>query len=150
MKKKIKGIQIKAEEINITQYADDLTLMLSDMRSINETLSLLQKFGECSGLKINKDKTTGMLLGSWKNRRNLPQIINWTKNPIKLLRIFISNNSNEIVMTNFESKVEALLWQLHWWKAGDLSLRGKVLIVKALALSKFQYSLVTIPEHIIR
>ena len=87
------------------------------MRSINETLSLLQKFGECSGLKINKDKTTGMLLGSWKNRRNLPQIINWTKNPIKLLGIFISNNSNETVMTNFESKVAALLRQLHWWKA---------------------------------
>ena len=55
-------------------------------------------------------------------------------------------------MTNFESKVEALLRQLHWWKARDLSLRGKVLIVKALALSKFQYlaSLATIPEHIIR
>ena len=150
--KKIKGIQIKAKEIKITQYADDLTLMFSDMRSINETLSLLQKFGECSGLKINKGKTTGMLLGSWKNRRNLPQIINWTKYPIKLLGIFISNNSNETVMTNFESKVEALLRQLHWWKARDLSLRGKVLIVKALALSKFQYlaSVVTIPEHIIR
>ena len=81
-KKKIKGIQIKAKEIKITQYGDDLTLMLSDMSFINEILSLLQKFGECSGLKINKDKTVGMLLGSWKNRRNLPQIINWTKNPI--------------------------------------------------------------------
>ena len=47
------------------------------MSSINEA-SLLQKFGEYSGLKINKDKTIGMLLGSWKNRNNLPQIINWT------------------------------------------------------------------------
>ena len=36
---------------------------------------------------------------------------------------------------NIHSKVEALLRQLHWWKARDLSLRGKVLIVKALALS---------------
>ena len=55
-------------------------------------------------------------------------------------------------MTNFESKVEALLRQLHWWEARDLLLRGKVLIVKALALSKFQYlaSLVTIPELVIR
>ena len=90
--KKIKGIQIKAKEIKITQYADDLTLMLSDMSSINETLSLLQKFREYSGLKINKGKTIGMLLGSWKNRRNLPQMISWTKKPIKLLGIFISNN----------------------------------------------------------
>ena len=55
-------------------------------------------------------------------------------------------------MTNSESKVEALLRHLHWWKARDLLLRGKVLIVKTLALSKFQYlaSLVTIPEHVFR
>ena len=55
-------------------------------------------------------------------------------------------------MTNFESKVEALLRQLHWWKARNLSLRGKVLIVKALTLSTFQYfaSLVTIPEPVNR
>ena len=55
-------------------------------------------------------------------------------------------------MENFNSKVEALLRQLHWWKARDLSLRGKVLIIKALALSKFQYlaSLVTIPDHVIK
>ena len=55
-------------------------------------------------------------------------------------------------MANFHSKVEALLRQLHWRKARDLSLRGKVLIVKALALSKFQYlaSLVTIPDHVMK
>ena len=55
-------------------------------------------------------------------------------------------------MENFNSKVEALLRQLHWWKARDLSSRGKVLIIKALALSKFQYlaSLVTIPDHVIK
>ena len=31
------------------------------MSFINETLSFLQTFGEYSGLKINKDKTIGML-----------------------------------------------------------------------------------------
>ena len=48
--------------------------------------------------------------------------------------------------------MEAPLRQLHRWKARDLSLRGKVLIIKALALSKFQYlaSLVTIPDHVIK
>ena len=51
--KKIKGIQITAKEIKTPQYAVDLTL------------SLLQKFGEYSGLKINKDKSIGMLFGSW-------------------------------------------------------------------------------------
>ena len=148
----IKGFQINSHNIKVTQYADDLTLMLSDMNSINEALSLLKTFGEYSGLRVNTDKTIGMLLGAWKNRQDLPHNINWTNKPIKLLGIYISNNTNEAVMENFNSKVEALLRQLHWWKARDLSLRGKVLIIKALALSKFQYlaSLVTIPDHVIK
>ena len=55
-------------------------------------------------------------------------------------------------MLNFQSKIDALLRQLHWWKARDLSLTGRVLIVKALALSKFQYlaALVNIPENIVK
>ena len=143
----IKGFQINSHNIKMTQYADDLTLMLLDMNSINEALSLLKTFGEYSGLRFNTDKTIGMLLGAWKNRQDLPHNINWTNKPIKLLGIYISNNTNEAVMENFNSKVEALLIQLHWWKVRDLSLRGKVLIIiKASALSKFQYlaSLVTI------
>ena len=74
----------------MTQYADDLTLMLSDLNSITEALSLLTKFGDYSGLKINKEKTLGMLLGSWRKRPKLPPNITWTDEPIKLLGIYIS------------------------------------------------------------
>ena len=93
-----------------------------------------------------------MLLGAWKNQQDLPHNINWTNKTIKLLEMYISNNTNETVMENVNSKVEALLRLLHWWKARDLSFRCKVFIIKALALSKFQYlaSLVTIPDHVIK
>ena len=45
---KIKGFKINSSEIKMTQYADDLTLMLSDMNSITEALSLEDKFGDYS------------------------------------------------------------------------------------------------------
>ena len=77
---KIKGFKISSKEIKMTQYADDLTLMLSDLNSITEALSLLTKFGDCSGLKINKEKTVGMLLGSWRKRPKLPQILHGQTN----------------------------------------------------------------------
>ena len=109
----IKGFQIRSKEIKLTQYADDLRLLLSDMDSINEALSALDEFGKYSGLRINHEKTIGMLLGSWKDRHNLPLNIKWTKEPIRLLGIYISNNPNEPVMANFQSKLEALLRQLH-------------------------------------
>ena len=54
----IKGFKINSKEIKMTQYADDLTLLLSDMNSVTKVLSTLKIFGECSGLKINQDKLT--------------------------------------------------------------------------------------------
>ena len=123
----IKRFKINSTEIKMTQYADDLTLLLADVNYV----TTLKLFGECSGLKINQEKTIGMLLGSWKNRQNLPQNIKWTSEPVKMLGVYISNSLNKTIMLNFESKIEALLRQLHWWKARDLSLNGRVLIVKA-------------------
>ena len=89
----IKGFQINSQNIKMTHYADDLTLMLSDMNSINEVLSLLNKFGEYSGLRVNTDETIGMLLGAWKNQQDLPHNINWTNTPIRLLGIYIGNTT---------------------------------------------------------
>ena len=109
---KINWFKISQKEIKMTQYADYLTLMLSDMNSITEALSLLTKFGDYSGLKINKEKTLEKLLGSWTRDQSNPKI--QTDNPIKLLGIYISNSSNVTVMANFQSKVEALLRKLHW------------------------------------
>ena len=40
----------------MTQYADDLTLLLSDMNSVSKVLSTLKIFGECSGLTVNQEK----------------------------------------------------------------------------------------------
>ena len=44
---------------------------------------------------------------------NILSCIEKLNKPIKLLGIYISNNTNETVMENFNSKVEALLRQLH-------------------------------------
>ncbi len=149
---KIQGFQIKSQEIKVTLYADDLTIMLSDFNSVAETLNLLRKFRICSGLSINLDKTEGMLIGPWRRlRQDLPSNIKWTNGPIKLLGIYLSSDPNETIVLNFQSKIDALLRQLHWWKARDLTLTGRVLIVKSLALSKFQYlaSLIKIPQNVI-
>ena len=149
--RKIRGVKVNSKEIKMTQYADDLTLILSDLKSLQEVLHVLRMFGQCSGLMMNKEKTEAMLLGQWRNVQNSQYDINWTNGPIKLLGVYLSRNLKECVILNFQSKINALLRQLHWWKARDLSLTGRVLIVKALALSKFQYlaSLVNIPENII-
>ena len=147
----ITGINIKNKEVEMTQYADDLTLTLRNSSSIDHLLTLLNNFSKCSGLKINKHKTEAMCLGSMINN-NTPSNMKFTKGPIKLLGIYISSNPTEIVSENFQSKIDSLIRQLHWWKARNLSLQGRVLVSKSLGLSKFQYlaSLFTFPDHIIK
>ena len=48
----IKGFQIRSKEIKLTQYADDLTLLLSGMDSINEALSGLMNLENIQALEL--------------------------------------------------------------------------------------------------
>jgi len=45
-------------------YADDNTAFIRDDSSAASVFTLLDQFGDLSGLKINKSKTEGLWLGS--------------------------------------------------------------------------------------
>jgi hypothetical protein len=135
----------------LTLYADDLTLILSDKESISHAVNIFNEFKQSSGLQINRDKTEGLALGSLKGKIN-DSSFKFDNDHIKVLGIYISNNPKVPVAKNFQSKIDSLVRQLHWWKARNLTLQGRVLISKALGLSKFQYlaSVLHIPQDIVR
>ena len=62
----IQGIEINENVIKIAQYADDTTAILKDVRSARNFLQLLERFSKISGLKINKEKTEALWLGTNK------------------------------------------------------------------------------------
>ena len=147
----ITGININGKSYKINLYADDLTLTLANFQSVNNVINLLYEFKRYSGLEINKEKSEGMTIGSMKRLKYKQHNISFDNQFIKILGVWLSNNPHEIVLQNFQVKVESLIRQLHWWKARDLSLKGRVLIVKSLGLSKFQYlaSVLSVPQTII-
>ena len=50
-KKEIRGISINGNEIKLSQYADDTTLILDGSeQSLQESLNLIDIFGDVSGL----------------------------------------------------------------------------------------------------
>ena len=62
--KDIQGITVDTEEIKLGLFADDLTGFLRNNNSLENFLELVEAFGECSGLRINHDKSEVMLLGN--------------------------------------------------------------------------------------
>ena len=147
----ITGIRIGSQEIKITSYVDDITVFVSDRTSARRVFDIFQKFTKISGLKVNVSKSEGMWLGSERHCTDKEFNIKWTKDPIKALGIYFSYQVNEAENKNFEPKIEKLMRQLHWWKARDLSIIGRILIVKSIGLSKFMFlaSVIQVPKYII-
>ena len=74
--KNIKGIQIANKETKLSQYADDTTAIVSDKNSAKRFLNILDKFEKASGLKVNKDKTEAMWIGSERENISKPLGLN--------------------------------------------------------------------------
>ena len=49
--------------IKLSVFADDMTCVLKDKSSYTNLFRILNSFGECSGLKVNDEKTEIMPLG---------------------------------------------------------------------------------------
>ena len=151
-KNTIKGIKVGEKEIKTSLYADDTTVFVRDLDSILELLALLNQFRNLSGLEINATKTEGMWLGSWKNNLETPFGFRWPRDPIKALGIFFSYDSSKTTELNFTEKIRNLEKTLNSWKRRNLTLLGKINIVKTLGLSKLIYntSVLVIPEQLIK
>ena len=98
----------------------------------------LNAFKSCSGLELNRSKTEAMWLG-----KNNPQPtnlfgINWPPKCV-CLGVCFSRDSEISAKDNFERRLRALEKYLNIWSSRDLTIYGKINIVKNLALSKIVF-----------
>jgi len=152
----INGITIKTsptqnKKIVISQLADDTTLFLHNTDEIPIVLDVLHTFGIYSGLKLNKSKTEGLLLGTLKH--TLPT----TTHSIKFhsyahaLGIYFGTNQSEIEKLNWENKINKCRDILNVWNRRNLTFYGKLTIIKSLLLPKLSYVIQSIPtpKHVL-
>ena len=79
-----KGIKLpNSAEVKLSQFADDTTLICKDIQSIKENTTIINNFGEISGLKLNKKKTKAIWIGFQKNNKTKPLAISTTDEPTK-------------------------------------------------------------------
>jgi len=76
--KEIQGVTVDNVEIKLELFADDLTGFLKNDSSLAKFIELVEVFGDCSGLRINPEKTEVLLLGNraYVSERNYTEINN--------------------------------------------------------------------------
>ena len=135
----IRGISILNNTYKIGQYADDTFLLQNgDENSLSETFKLFNKFEKLSGLKINIDKTEAVWLGAKKGSLDklLPDLgIKWSKQ-FKILGIQFPENLSDINDANLPQKIIDIEKTLNFYNKRQLTLFGRVTVVKTLAISK--------------
>ncbi len=103
-------------------------------------LILLKSFQQCSGLKINTNKTQSKYIGSLSNNDYYPHGLSWPKTPIKTLGIVITIDDESNYIHNFQQRILNLKSILNKWKHRKHSLKGKITILNNLELSPLIYA----------
>ena len=68
----------RKRNVKCPSYADDLTLTLIGSPSVCLAFEIIERFSAATGLKLNMEKTQGMMVGSSCPDDHLPSI-NWQK-----------------------------------------------------------------------
>ena len=97
---------------------------------------ILDSFSQVSGLKINRNKTQIMKLGSSSHsNENLSGItLGKMVSLVKVLGIYFSLDINVKEEINYKEILSKIKRLLGWWKQRDLTLLGKIQLVKVFAM----------------
>ena len=133
----IKGIVVD-KEIKLAAFADDLTTFLRDVNSLENLSATLHRFGICSGLKLNAEKTEALWLGTCHDSdQPLLAGIDKVNKPIKILGVHFTYDLKKKQELNYDDTLRALSETLAGWKWRNLTLYGKIQVVKTFVIPKF-------------
>ena len=149
--KKIKGLRIDGLEIKLGQYADGTQIFLDGSEeALDSTLTVLEEFRSLSGLKINMEKTKAVWIGSMINsnlrlcsKYNLDWVISGSFN---VLGINMNADLSDIWEINLTKKLNEIRSLLARWGRRRLSIKGRITVIKSLALSKLVYLFICLPN----
>ena len=145
----IKGIQFGEHEIRQILYADDISLFIKDKPTVDRIQIIFENFGKISGLKINKGKTNFLWMGKICDKPDVPLFGNLVQK-VKILGVYFSMDVKVKEELNFKEILSKIKKLLGWWKERDLTLMGKIQLMKSYASSKLYYvsSLIVLPQWV--
>ena len=131
-----------SKEFKISQLADDTVIFLNGIESANTAIEEVKQFGIFAGPSLNFMKTNAL---SIQPQSEFVNGLNWSDEPIKYLGIYLTRNNIESERMNWFEKLSKVKSILNFWKLRNLTIYGKVLILKALIISQFVYTASVLP-----
>jgi hypothetical protein len=140
------NIDIRGDPVNSINeaFADDLTVSFHmSVEAVRCILSILNKFGQLSGLYINKDKTHIMVTGAeWEGAEVIEGIK--VQKECKLLGVLIDYKGKN-VNSNWVKCKTKIRGLISYWNQYNLTLTGRVLVAKTFLISQVSFYLGIIP-----
>ena len=129
------------------QYADVGALPLDGCNSLQNALNIISNFGDVSGLKLNLNKTEIILLGPLEKSYNSDNLlgIRVNRTHFKYLGIMVGNNLKACFHQHWQNQIMEVKNLINSWKQRQLSIKGKIIIIKSLIIPKITLSLSLIP-----
>ena len=139
----IQGFKTKYNEIKLLLFADDTTFYLQSENCFKEVLRILGCFTDYSSLKINVKKSEAGWLTKGKTEEAVKQAgikyVNFDKEGMKILGIYFTHNKHLDYTNNLEKVLVNFQTVLSIWKSRNLTLYGKIQVLRSLALPKLYY-----------
>ena len=139
----IKGIPVEENELKISLLADDSNCFIdgsdSSLKSLFDTIEI---FSQSSGCRLNISKSEAIWIGSKKGTQLYPfseKGLKWNKSTFKTLGIHFSLNTKQLYDLNHMIKLKSIENTLNCWRARNLSLVGKICVIKTLLLPQLLY-----------
>ena len=134
------------KHVKLSQWADDTISITQNPQSILRTLEKFSIFGKASGCYVKKAKLKGLIIGHEPKLPQTPTDIKWMNDEgLEILGITFFNDTLRTQNHNWmkvTSKIQNKLQNLTY---RSLSLRGKVHILNAKALSLIWFTATIIP-----
>ena len=108
-------------------YADDVSVIVSSDRAMEEVFHMYSRFEKGTGSKLNLDKCEGLWLGGWRGPPDSPVPFHMTSN------------------WNWCPCVDEVPKCVLAWSSRHLSYGGRALISNALALARVWYMATLLP-----
>ena len=139
------------DAFKVIAFADDTTILCKNLEDLNITISTLDMFASFSNLHLNYDKSFAISLNGEQFDTGSHNIK--FKDTLKILGIYFSNKkpAGEIE-ENWNDRISRINRIFEQWSRRDLTIIGKVNIIKTFGLSQIVFIMnsISIPTKILQ